>query len=166
MSISDKCLVCPPSLRPICTRCCLTMTNMIQVCSNLYVADPYARVRLQEGHTPLLRRDLLLRNPLPHRLVHPPPGHSSSLPPQNPCVCERERERERECVCVWRERRSEGWRESAQSSSPSPGPSAAWSFLLLRLCRGIPGAVLEPLVRFWSHFVGIYRQNLTRSLEN
>ena len=34
------------------------------------------------------------------------------------------------------------------------------------LCRGIPGAVLEPLVRFWSHFVGIYRQNLTRSLEN
>ena len=34
------------------------------------------------------------------------------------------------------------------------------------LCGGIPGAVVEPLVRFWSHFVGIYRQNLTRSLEN
>ena len=34
------------------------------------------------------------------------------------------------------------------------------------LCGGIPGAVLEPLVRFWSHFVGIYRQKLTRSLEN
>ena len=34
------------------------------------------------------------------------------------------------------------------------------------LCGGIPGAVLEPLVRFWSHFLGIYRQNLTRSLEN
>ena len=34
------------------------------------------------------------------------------------------------------------------------------------LCGGIPGAVLEPLVRFWSHIVGIYRQNLTRSLEN
>ena len=31
---------------------------------------------------------------------------------------------------------------------------------------GIPGAVLEPLVRSWSHFVGIYRQKLTRSLEN
>ena len=29
---------------------------------------------------------------------------------------------------------------------------------------GIPGAVLEPLVRSWSHFVGIYRQNLTRAL--
>ena len=34
------------------------------------------------------------------------------------------------------------------------------------LCGVIPGAVLEPLVRFWSHFVGIYRQKLTRSLEN
>ena len=34
------------------------------------------------------------------------------------------------------------------------------------LCGGIPGAVLEPLVRFWSHFVGIYRQNLTRSIKN
>ena len=31
---------------------------------------------------------------------------------------------------------------------------------------GIPGAVLEPLVRSWSHFVGIYRQKLTRSLAN
>jgi len=34
------------------------------------------------------------------------------------------------------------------------------------LCGGIPGAVLEPLVRFWSHFVGISRQKLTWSLEN
>ena len=34
------------------------------------------------------------------------------------------------------------------------------------LCGGIPGAVLEPLVRSWSHFVGICRQTLTRSLEN
>ena len=34
------------------------------------------------------------------------------------------------------------------------------------LCGGIPGAVLEPLVRSWSHFVGIYRQKLTRSIEN
>ena len=29
---------------------------------------------------------------------------------------------------------------------------------------GIPGAVLEPLVRSWSHFVGIYRQKLTQAL--
>ena len=34
------------------------------------------------------------------------------------------------------------------------------------LCGGIPGSFLEPLVRYWSHFVGIYRQNLTRSIEN
>ena len=33
------------------------------------------------------------------------------------------------------------------------------------LCGGIPGAVLEPLVRSWSHFVGIYRQKLTRSMK-
>jgi len=26
------------------------------------------------------------------------------------------------------------------------------------LCGGIPGSFLEPLVRSWSHFVGIYRQ--------
>jgi hypothetical protein len=32
-SIYDKYSVCP-SVRPICTRCCLTMTNKIQVCSN------------------------------------------------------------------------------------------------------------------------------------
>ena len=31
---------------------------------------------------------------------------------------------------------------------------------------GIPGLFLEPLGRSWSHFVGIYRQKLTRSLEN
>jgi hypothetical protein len=31
---------------------------------------------------------------------------------------------------------------------------------------GIPGSFLEPLVRSWSHFVGIYRQKLTRSLKN
>ena len=31
---------------------------------------------------------------------------------------------------------------------------------------GVPGAVLEPLGWSWSHFVSIYRQNLTRSLEN
>ena len=31
---------------------------------------------------------------------------------------------------------------------------------------GIPCSFLEPFARSWSHFVGIYRQNLTRSLEN
>jgi WD40 repeat protein len=31
---------------------------------------------------------------------------------------------------------------------------------------GIPGAVLEPLGRSWSHFVGIYRQKLTKSSKN
>ena len=34
------------------------------------------------------------------------------------------------------------------------------------LCGGIPCSFLEPFARSWSHFVGIYRQNLTRSLEN
>ena len=34
------------------------------------------------------------------------------------------------------------------------------------LSGSIPGAVLEPLVRSWSHFVGIYRQKLTRCLAN
>ena len=31
----DKCSV-GPSIRPICTRCCFTMTNMIQVCGNFH----------------------------------------------------------------------------------------------------------------------------------
>ena len=30
---------------------------------------------------------------------------------------------------------------------------------------GIPGAVLEPLGRSWSHFVGIYRQKFTKSFK-
>ena len=30
---------------------------------------------------------------------------------------------------------------------------------------GIPGSFLEPLGRSWSHFVGIYRKKLTRSLK-
>ena len=34
------------------------------------------------------------------------------------------------------------------------------------LSGGIPGAVLEPLVRVWSHFVGICRQKLTKSSKN
>ena len=34
------------------------------------------------------------------------------------------------------------------------------------LCGGIPGSFLEPLVRSWSHFVGIYCQKSTRSLDN
>ena len=34
------------------------------------------------------------------------------------------------------------------------------------LCGGIPCPFLEPLARSWSHFVGIYRQKLTRSFEN
>ena len=31
---------------------------------------------------------------------------------------------------------------------------------------GIPGTFLEPLLRSWSHFLGIYRQELTRSLKS
>ena len=54
---------------------------------------------------------------------------------------------------------------------------AQHNHLSLSLCRwqdadpretlrgGIPGAVFEPLVRSWSHFVGIYRQKLTSSLK-
>ena len=34
------------------------------------------------------------------------------------------------------------------------------------LSGGIPGAVLEPLGRSWSHFWGIYRQELTKSSKN
>jgi len=33
------------------------------------------------------------------------------------------------------------------------------------LCGGIPDPYLEPLTRSWSHFVGIYCQNLTDSLK-
>ena len=32
-SVYDKYSV-GPSIRPVCTKCCFTMTNMIQVCSN------------------------------------------------------------------------------------------------------------------------------------
>ena len=34
------------------------------------------------------------------------------------------------------------------------------------LCGGIPDPFLEPLTRSWSHFVGIYRQKLTDSVQN
>ena len=34
------------------------------------------------------------------------------------------------------------------------------------LSGGIPTSFLEPLGRSWSHFVGIYRQKLTRPLKN
>ena len=34
------------------------------------------------------------------------------------------------------------------------------------LCGGIPCPFLEPLARSWSHFVGIYRQKLTKSSKN
>ena len=34
------------------------------------------------------------------------------------------------------------------------------------LREGIPWSFLEPLGRYWSHFVGIYRQKLTRFLKN
>ena len=72
----------------------------------------------------------------------------------------------------------------APSLAPSPSPSPSLSpplplslspirlFLPLTvtpqraLCGGIPCSFLEPFARSWSHFVGIYRQNLTRSLEN
>ena len=61
--------------------------------------------------------------------------------------------------------RRDFWSDSGQEpvrtsvGHASGGPQKA-------LCGGIPGAVLEPLVRSWSHFVGIYRQKLTRSIEN
>ena len=34
------------------------------------------------------------------------------------------------------------------------------------LCGGLPDPYLEPLTRSWSHFVGIYCQKLTDSVEN
>ena len=34
------------------------------------------------------------------------------------------------------------------------------------LCGGIPSSFLEPSPRSWSHFVGIYRQKLTKSSKN
>ena len=36
-SISDK-YSAGPSIRPICTRCCSTITYMIHVCSNFYIS--------------------------------------------------------------------------------------------------------------------------------
>ena len=37
------------SIRPICTRCCLTMTDMIQVCSNFHCARVFiAKIRLNK----------------------------------------------------------------------------------------------------------------------
>ena len=49
-------------------------------------------------------------------------------------------------------------------TAPASGPAPAMP--QKALCGGIPCPFLEPLARSWSHFVGIYRQNLTRSLDN
>ena len=55
-----------------------------------------------------------------------------------------------------------------QGSVPSPTLSLSFSRSLPQkaLCGGIPCPFWEPLARSWSHFVGMYGQNLTRSLEN
>ena len=49
-----------------------------------------------------------------------------------------------------------------RQSGPASGPDSH-SNPQKALSGGIPGAVLEPLGRSWSHFVGIYRQKLTKS---
>ena len=56
-----------PSIRPICTRCCLTMTHMIQVCSNFHSARvliiktrPDEIVGVDCGGQPGLRQRLIL----------------------------------------------------------------------------------------------------------
>ena len=57
----------------------------------------------------------------------------------------------------------------------SQGENLAWTVLYLpsslnkprvALRGGIPWSFLGPLGRSWSHYVGIYRQKLTRSLKN
>ena len=69
------------------------------------------------------------------------------------------------CVEPWRcaTRRRPSTRASTARSAAPPAPpwSMSPSAIIPRkpLCGGIPGSFLEPLVRSWSHFVGIYRQN-------
>ena len=61
--------------------------------------------------------------------------------------------------------------ERAQRGAGSMG-RAAWRARRVpmnpqkALCGGIPDPCLEPLTRYWSHFVGVYRQMLTTSLQN
>ena len=64
-------------------------------------------------------------------------------------------------------------RTSLSGTSPCPGKSLQgffknpWRDPQKALCGGrIPDPYLEPLTRTWSHFVGIYRRKLTRSLKN
>ena len=51
-----------PSILPICTRCCFTMTNMIQVCSNISPMWSVTRRNdwEQRPHRCVTRRDLAL----------------------------------------------------------------------------------------------------------
>ena len=53
---------------------------------------------------------------------------------------------------------------ASRSAADSNGILVPFPREALRGC--IPGSFLEPLVRCWSHFVGIYRQKLTRSLKH
>ena len=52
------------------------------------------------------------------------------------------------------------------SSASSTASTRYSSYPQRALCRGIPSSFLEPSLRSWSHFVGIYRQKLTRSVKN
>ena len=83
-------------------------------------------------------------------------------------MCVREKETEnRECaierVGTESKREKVRWRESAsERGCPSScvgdhGPADPQKALR----GGIPCSFLEPSARYWSHFVGIYRQKLT-----
>ena len=53
-----------------------------------------------------------------------------------------------------------------QPSAPNPCPKKLNLKPQKAFREGIPGAVLEPLGRSWSHFVGIYCQKFTKSFKN
>ena len=81
---------------------------------------------------------------------------------------ERERESEREKASAKeseRERRRLVW--SHRHSGPRQSMKVFKSTTPQKaLGGGIPCSFLEPFARSWSHFVGIYRQKLTKSSKN
>ena len=72
---SDRCSV-GPSIRPICTRCCFTMTDMVQVCSNGHWARVFnTNIRADEidGISSAVRGTALIRD-------SPPPLRTTAGP--------------------------------------------------------------------------------------
>ena len=82
------------------------------------------------------------------RAAGPKPSSASSAAPREP----REKRPDGAAAKGWESVQGSGFRDAVAAKGATPGPS-----------NPIPGAFLEPLVRSWSHFVGIYRQNLSKS---